>query len=229
MSNLQPGRYTARPISYAFGSTDKGVDYAALTFDIPFDGGTSEQITAYLYFATTENSRISLEQIRNCGWHGDDLSADLSADGYGSCDVKLVLAEDSYEKDGETKTSLKVKSIWRADGPAVKNPMDETKRKAFAAKMKGLALATKPAGAPAPNGTAQPRKAAPAQRSYGPHANEPDMNDPRFSDVGAGVKDDLPFLPPTDSAATDEPVARAACVTRRSDTAPQRGRPGAVC
>lgn len=194
MSNLQPGRYTARPISYAFGSTDKGVDFAALTFDIPFDGGTSEQITAYLYFATTENSRISIEQIRNCGWHGDDLSADLAADGYGSIDVKLVLVEDSYEKEGETKTSLKVKSIWRADGPAVKNPMNEDKRKAFAAKMKGLALATKPTGAPATNGTAQPRKAAPAQRSYGPHANEPDPHDPRFQDVGAGVKgDDLPF------------------------------------
>lgn len=229
MSNLTPGKFRARPVNAQLGTSDNGKDFIAISFDVDFEDGSVEGITAYQYFSTEGAAKQSIKALRNCGWTGDDLSADLAADGFGSCEVELDLAEEEYTNptSGETSKSLKVRWINRPGGPVIANPMDDQKKKAFAAKMRGLAMANKPAASSA----AKPAQRAPANgRSYGPHANEPDPNDPRFG--GHGGDSDLPFLPHRlggdGKQSRRTRCGRDGCSRRRSDTAPRRGRPGAV-
>jgi len=175
MSNsLIAGKYRAKPISAGLGFT-KGGDQSppkecvAVRFEVTEGELTGEQITWYGYF-TDAAQQYTMANLRTCGWTGDDLYDLSSIDGTG--DVSIVLVDDDFNG----KVTLKVKYINAPGGGAMLNaPMDDAQRKAFAAKMRGAAVASRQ-GAPKPAAKPAP-KVAPARDT---HPNAPGNSDEKM-------------------------------------------------
>ena len=127
MGNIAPGTYTAKVASFDWGTTPKGNEQLALTFNVEGHG----KITAYLYWTKDSVIDRSFESLRYCGWTGDDLTkldlADLQKP------VEIVVENEEWE--GKTRTKV----AWINDpnrAVAVANRMTEDALKKFAARMK---------------------------------------------------------------------------------------------
>jgi len=129
------GTVKARAREWALGQSNNGKDQIAILFDIVAGEHAGKSITWFGYFtdATTERT---LESMRHCGWDGDDF---VSLDGLNANEVELVLDEETYE--GKTRT--KVQWVNRTGRLSLKNAMDKQQQQAFAAKMRGAAIASK--------------------------------------------------------------------------------------
>jgi len=203
MSNLIPGTYKAQPDSVQFGIVEKsGNEYVRLGFVISFEDGSSESISADLFFTVEKNTARSIESLRYCGWTGTDLATlDMGVDGMGSAVVDLVLDSESYT-DPETNVTtdrLRVKWINRPGGVPVAKPMSGAQRAQFAARLKGALMVdarangTKPAAAAAP---ARSTNARPAARTA-PAPSPANGGAPQWDGTGPdpSASDDIPFLP----------------------------------
>lgn len=155
---IPPGRYKARAIEGALGETSGGKEQVAVLFEIVEGDYQGQQMTWYGYFhgadssKAQKNAKRTLESLRHCGWKGDDLT-DLS--GLGANEVQIVVEQEEYE--GKIRT--KIAWVNKCGGLALNTPLTGDKAKAFAARMKGLALTVKPpepAVAPAPGPYAPP-------------------------------------------------------------------------
>lgn len=151
MSLIPEGTYRARVKSADFGFTSKGTEQVQVAFDVldpDYDGQT---VLWWGYFSEKTAER-TMQSLRYCGWKGDDVT-DLA--GVSDNEVEIVVEHNEYNG----KTSARVAWVNRlgGDGVSVKAPMPEDKRKAFAKKMKALAIKTakevtvKPASAIDPN------------------------------------------------------------------------------
>ena len=102
--------------------------------------------------------------------------------------VALVTEEDTYddpEKGPITRT--KVKWINRVGGAArVAKPMDDGQRKAFAARMKGVAMMSRP-------GAAAPAARPPVPQRTAPRANGAPAPSGEWDGQGRAPDDDIPF------------------------------------
>jgi hypothetical protein len=122
---LRPGTYKAQCTAIAEGTSRNGVPQVELTFRIVEGPDTGSTIRAWLYFSTEANSKISFDNLRNCGWN-DVL--DGSWTGIGSKIVELVLDNEVYEG----KERLKVKFINDPANPrGSAQALDESGKKAF--------------------------------------------------------------------------------------------------
>ena len=173
---MRAGKHIARATGqYEFGVTDNGKENVALTFVIIEGPAAGERCSAYLYF-TEKTTERTLESLRYCGWAGDNVT-DLT--GIDTNPVELDVQEDTYEG----KTRLKVAWINALRGPQVKNAMDDNAKKAFAARMKGAAMAVDKSKAAKVDYT--PAAVAPSAGDYdggGQHDGDPGPSD-----------DDIPF------------------------------------
>jgi hypothetical protein len=197
VSNIPPGKYMATPVSAEHGINKNGKDYINLVFEIPFSDGTVESIADQLYFATDENAKISMKNLRTCGWDGEDI---VALSGFGTKKVQLVLEEESFVNDaGLTKTTTKVKYINTPGGAVVTTPMSEGQKQTFAQRMRGLVLAEKQAaggsGAARPTANRQPAQPRREPASYGPQGTA-NGQQPRRAEgaYDPGPDEDLPFL-----------------------------------
>lgn len=162
MSYIQPDTYTARAIGAALATTSQGKPQIGVEFQL-IDGGrggddsaVGKSITWYGSFSDKAVEH-TFKALRVCGWQGDDLD-DLST--IDTNEVSIVVAEDQ-DLDGNPQIRVRWINPVGGGGIALKNRMDETSARAFAAEMRGYAIQSRGAAPPArpaaPRGPATPR------------------------------------------------------------------------
>lgn len=129
-----PGRYKGRAASWGLGHSEKGTPQIAIELQVTEGDLIGESITLYGAFTDAAHP-YTFKTMRTLGWEGDDLG-DLT--GIDKNEVSFVVAEEEY--NGERK--LKVKGVYPL-GVALKNPMTPEQTRAFAAQMKGAAVASR--------------------------------------------------------------------------------------
>ena len=136
MTMIPEGKWPARPLAGTLAFT--GGDAEQVAVDLEFVGDNEwagQHRTWYGSFTEKAMSR-TFDQLRHCGWKGDDLS-DLSGID-GTAEVWVTV---THEDDNEGKVRDRASWINGSPGIAVKKPMNEGDAKAFAERMKGHVLA----------------------------------------------------------------------------------------
>lgn len=123
-----------RAREWALGHSSNGTEQIAVLFDY-VDSEGPQTITWFGYFTEAACDR-TIEALRYCGWEGDDFGR---LEGLDKNEVELVLENDTYEG----KTRLKVQWVNRLAALALKAPMDSNQIAAFAARMRGKAVASR--------------------------------------------------------------------------------------
>lgn len=133
---IPEGTYRARVKSADFGFTSKGTEQVQVVFDILDPDYDGETVLWWGYF-TEKTAERTMQSLRYCGWKGDDVTNLI---GISDNEVEVVVEHNTYQD----KTNARVAWVNRlgGGGVSVKAPMPEDKRKAFAKKMKALALKT---------------------------------------------------------------------------------------
>jgi hypothetical protein len=131
------GKFRARAVGGKLGnSSQKGTPYVAVEFRLTEGELAGEQILYFGYFtdATTERT---LESLRYCGWKSDDLD---NLDGITDNEVELVI---EHEKDDKGSLRSRVAWVNRAGGLQMLQAMSAADAKAFAARLRGAAAASR--------------------------------------------------------------------------------------
>lgn len=139
------GMYTGRVIGGEFGENKDGTAVEAVVYVELLertDGGPElegpEEVSVVLHF-TEKAIKYSKDKLRLMGWQGGDLK-------FERCPNEVPIAIKYEEYKGEMKMKCDIFAPGRI---AVHNPMDETKKRAFATKLAasmGVAPASKGAG-----------------------------------------------------------------------------------
>ena len=161
---IEAGRYKAKGVLGALGETSKGAPQVAVLVEITEGEHAGTQLTWHGYFTQLTEEK-TLEQLRVLGWSTDDLD-DLK--GIDANEVSIVV---EHETDDKGETRAKVRWINRPGGLAMKQVMDATAAKRFAASMKAKAIASRRAGGAAPRNGGGHSRPAPQERS--PFDDEP--------------------------------------------------------
>lgn len=140
MSNIIPeGTYRARCLETDLGSSKTGKEQIMMNFQITEEGQwCGKHWSGYFYFSD-KAADYTFEKMRNAGWQGDDL-ADLSSLSPSNVECLIVISHEEYEG----KTRVKIDYVNKLGGGVkMADPMDAAKRKAFAERMRGKAIASK--------------------------------------------------------------------------------------
>lgn len=158
MSDLIPkGRYRARAIpgSAQLGYTSKGTEQIVVEFELLDEQWAGRTMTWYGFFSEKTQER-TIESLRIAGWSADDLT-DMT--GLGMSEVSLAVDHEEYKG----KMHASIAFVNKPGG--LKSPMSDAQRKAFAARMKGAAVASRVNGA---NGAPVAPARAPAAPAAAP-------------------------------------------------------------
>lgn len=134
---IPAGKYRARVKTADFGFTSNGSEQVQVIFDILDPDYDGETVPWWGYFSEKTAER-TMQSLRYCGWKGDDVT---NLEGISDNEVELEVEHNTYNG----KTNARVAWVNRpgsGGGITVKAPMPEDKRKAFAKKMKALAIKT---------------------------------------------------------------------------------------
>lgn len=117
-----------------FGTTKNGNDQVVVVFEIIDGPCMGRRLTWFGYF-TKDTTKRTLESLRYCGWKGDDLMALPNQEI--DQEVQLVVKHETYEG----KTHARIAWVNNPGGGGVKlaNPMGESARRTFAARMREYA------------------------------------------------------------------------------------------
>jgi hypothetical protein len=153
--NVPEGTYRARgvPGSVQLGTTDNGNPQIAGSFEILDEPHAGKTVSWYGYF-TEKTQKRTMESLRLAGWSNDDLD---NIEGFGDAEVDIVVEHNEWQG----KVSARVAWVNRlgSSGLALKSPMSADQRKAFAAKMKGMAVLSRQAAEKEKPKPAAPRPA----------------------------------------------------------------------
>lgn len=171
---LNNGKYRARATEWDLAEAGTGSPQVAVGFELLDDGYVGRRITWYGYWSDAA-LEITVKALRACGWKGNDL---LELSGLDANEVDLVIENEEYEG----QWTPRVKFVNVPGGLAIKAPMSDDKRKAFAAQMRqkiaGLD-AMENQGKPA----AKPAASKPAGRSRAPAGDRRPEPPPIDSDI----------------------------------------------
>lgn len=136
---IPAGIYSARGIagSEQYGTTSNGNDQIVVDLTLLADADgreVGEQVSVFLVFSD-KAAPFSIERLRALGWTGTDLS---QLDGIDRQEVQVQVKYEEYR--GEQK--MKVEILTGGGRVALKNQLDASGKKAFAAKFADLAKAT---------------------------------------------------------------------------------------
>lgn len=148
------GKYKARGVEAALGMTKSGNEQIAVLVEITHGDYAGDQLTWYGHF-TDKTTERTFESLRALGWEGDDL---MDLRGIGSNEVTIVI---EHEEGNDGRVRARVKWINSGGGGlAMKERLDEGSARAFAARMKGAAIASRSKGGPKPqsNGGTRPQR-----------------------------------------------------------------------
>jgi hypothetical protein len=148
--SIQPGRYIARatgPQDVQFGRANTGTEQIAVLFEITDERAAGERITWIGNFANDQAIEITCRDLRTAGWSTDNIT-DLA--GLGEVEVELVIAHEADRND-PSKTYPRVKYINPPGGGRFKfkDTLGEGEQVALADRIKGYAVASRQAAAPA--------------------------------------------------------------------------------
>ena len=177
------GTHKAKVVDHEFGiANDK--EQVALMLQIVGGDHDGKSIAWFGYFSDKTAER-TLESLRYCGWDTDDLA---QLDGIYKNEVEIVVEDEEYQG----KWRSRVKWINRASKLSLKNTMDANALKAFSARMRSQAVASRlKANPPAQQGAAsKPAQASNAPRSQ-PAPRQQPMREP--GDDGPDYGPDAPF------------------------------------
>lgn len=168
MNMIPAGTYVARAVGHDFGVTANDKDYVAVDFELLGPTHQGERIGWRGYFSTENAIRRTLESLQYAGWSGQQDTLE-TLPGLGTTQVEIVIDHEEY--DGRVYPRVQ----WvnkPGGGVAVGQQMDATRRRTFAARMRGhVAALAAPAAAPA-----APRRPAgpppPPATSYGPSGED---------------------------------------------------------
>lgn len=179
---ITEGKYKARATGEVVvgESKEKHTPFVELYFEITQGENAGGKVRWTGYFTETKDKRGKtgservLESLYACGWEGVDLAdfEDNALHGLDANEVEIVVELEEYEKDGETRTSPRVRWVNRpGSGGAVnvENAMAKPKLQSFSDRMKGLALALKQKQQPGTSfdfGANEPKAAAGGRRSF---------------------------------------------------------------
>lgn len=135
------GTHRARAVEGGLDASKNGTEQMAVRFLIT-EGEFKGRYITWFGFFTDKTTDRTLEALRYCGWHTDDLT---NLDGITDNDVDLVI-EDEQAEDGEWRS--RVRWVNQPGGRALKSRMDEGSKVAFAARMKGAVVAHRQKTAP---------------------------------------------------------------------------------
>lgn len=167
------GTHKGRAKEWALGHSSTGKEQVAVLFEITAGEHQGKHITWYGYFTDNTVDR-TLDSLRHCGWDGDNF---VALEGLNRNEVELVIEPEEYQG----KWHDRVKWVNRPSTIALKDPMSGEALSAFAARMRGKAVAHKQKyGAPT-----APRTSTNGQR--GPAAG------PRDDEWRPPTDDDIPY------------------------------------
>lgn len=129
------GNHRARAKEWALGVSSTGKEQIGVMFELVGGEHAGKHITWFGYFTDGAVDR-TLESLRHCGWDSDNL-ADL--DSLGANEVDLVVDDEEYEG----KWRSRVKWVNRVSRLQMKEQMSPAQVQAFAAKLRGKAVASK--------------------------------------------------------------------------------------
>lgn len=162
------GTYRARGISGTaqLGKTEGGAPQLAAAFEITEGPHTGTSLPWYGYF-TDRTKKRTLESLRLAGWSNDDIG---EIEGFGDAEVDIVVGHNTWEG----KTTARVDWVNRAGsgGIALKSPMNDAERKAFAAKLKGDVVRSRKSVAPVAKAPARNGGKAPTSEPVPPVADD---------------------------------------------------------
>lgn len=137
---LREGTYLAR-VSAFEGMTlsNNGVPQVAVQFT------TNEGRIIAWWSLSDKAVRYTFEKLRTCGWKGNDVSAITLEDL--TNDVEIVVKHEEFNGEQRAKVTF-VNPV--GGGIKAGKPMSDVERKAYAQKLKGLAMAIAPVVSSAP-------------------------------------------------------------------------------
>lgn len=125
MALKQPGTYKAKVDKFEMGESRNGHPQMELVFKILEGRFENETIRHWVYFVTPENSKISFDTLKACGWDG---VLDGEWNGLGTKAVELVVEFETY--NGTDR--LRVKYVNDPDSPRGGGKrLDENSKSAF--------------------------------------------------------------------------------------------------
>ncbi len=173
---MEDGYYTMKGVAGGLGNAKTGTPQIAVQLVVSQGPAKGESITWFGTF-TDNATEYTFAALRTLGWEGDDLT---NLAGLDKNEVRVHVKTEEYQG----KWNQKAKGIYPLGGLGLANPMSERDAKAFAATMKGAAVASRSAVASAKPANGKP-KAKPAARQ------QPAGRGPDFADMPND--DDIPF------------------------------------
>lgn len=162
MSEIADGTYRAQALQGALAKTKTGKEQVGVLFQLmDEEGNPTHTITWFGYF-TEKTLERTIESLRLCGWHGDDVS---NLEGLTDNEVDLVIKQEEYE--GTRTPRVRWVNARGSGGLALQSPLEPAEAKSFAQSLRGQILAL---------GQGKPRKTN--NKPSGPHGpNPPDITD----------------------------------------------------
>lgn len=130
------GKFRAKARKAEMGLSSKGNEQIGIEFEL-LEGETKGQRLAYYGSFAEGAMAITIKAMRTAGWLGDDVTELASLSRPDVPTVELVIEHETWE--GETR--VKVKWVNFAGGVAMKNPLDQGKKAALAARMRAAVAA----------------------------------------------------------------------------------------
>jgi hypothetical protein len=134
---IEKARYRARARKAEFGEAKNGSEQVGIDFEVTQGEHKGEHLAYYGSFNGDTATEITIKALRTSGWKGDDVGDLSSLSRPDAPEVDLVCEPDTWEG----KTHLKVKWVNAAGGLALKKPLDQAKRAALSARLRGVVAA----------------------------------------------------------------------------------------
>jgi hypothetical protein len=146
---LAEGKYRARAVEWSQVTENErtGNEEIRTLFQITEEGPDSGSNITWRGYFTEGTAERTIESLRYMGWTGNDIT---DIQGLDANEVQLVIKHEEYEG----KPQAKVAWVNRLAQVYMGQPMSADKKKAFAARMKGLVVASAQGTRSSPNPTA---------------------------------------------------------------------------
>lgn len=92
---INEGVYTGKAVNSDIRISGKGTEWIEVDFEVTDEDGKDHTV-AWRGFLTDKTIDRTIESMRLCGWHGDDI-ADAMKDGLGIRSVDLVIQHEEYK------------------------------------------------------------------------------------------------------------------------------------
>lgn len=131
MTLVPEGKYLAKGTVWDLGMSDNHNDFIQIMFKL-LEGEYAGQLISWQGYFTEKTEKSTIESLRYCGWKGDNF---LDLEGL---DRNIVQVTVEHQESQNGNKYARIAWVNKPGNLAIKNPMDDKKRAAFAKRMKGI-------------------------------------------------------------------------------------------